>query len=103
MFTISQRVENSTAEPVALHPYWLISRTGTPKTEGFYILHEGLLGVLDGTLREHDYEELQETGTIEERSEGGWLGITDKYWLTTLAPDQQRPFTAAFRHAMAGE
>ena len=102
MFTIAQRVENSTGAPVELHPYGLISRTGTPTTEGFYILHEGLLGVLEGTLREHKYSSLQEEGKIEERSAGGWLGFTDKYWLTTLAPDQQRPFTAAFRHAGQG-
>jgi YidC/Oxa1 family membrane protein insertase len=103
MFTVTQRVENAGASDVALHPYGLISRTGTPPTEGFYILHEGLLGVLGGTLREHDYDDLQEVGKIEERSQGGWLGITDKYWLATLIPDQNRPFTAGFRHAMAGQ
>jgi len=103
LFTVTQRVENSGQSAVSLHPYGLLSRTGTPQTEGFYILHEGLIGVLGGTLREHDYDELQDKGKLEERSEGGWLGITDKYWLATLLPDQKRPFTAGFRHAMAGQ
>jgi YidC/Oxa1 family membrane protein insertase len=86
LFTVTQRVENSGQSAVSLHPYGLLSRTGTPQTEGFYILHEGLIGVLGGTLREHDYDELQDKGKLEERSEGGWLGITDKYWLATLLP-----------------
>jgi YidC/Oxa1 family membrane protein insertase len=103
MFTVTQRVENSTDAAISLNPYGLISRGGTPTTEGFYILHEGMLGVLGGTLQEHKYSDLQEEGKIEQRSEGGWLGITDKYWLTTLIPDQKRPFTGGFRHAKAGE
>ncbi|MGH6919009.1 MAG: membrane protein insertase YidC, partial [Geminicoccaceae bacterium] len=97
MFTISQRVVNDSEEPVSLYPYGLVSRWGTPETLGFFILHEGPIGVLNGTLEEIDYDDLQEDGIIEMPSQGGWLGFTDKYWLTALVPDQASELTATFR------
>lgn len=99
MFTITQRVENSGPEDVTLSPYGLVSRTGTPPTLGFWILHEGPLGVFDGVLDEIDYDEIQEEGERTQKSTGGWIGITDKYWLAALVPDQTVPFTARFIHA----
>lgn len=98
MFAIEQRVENYGAKPVVLHPYGLIARVGTPKTEGMYILHEGPLGVFDGTLKETKYDDLRTEGTIREKSVGGWAGITDKYWLTALVPDQKADVTGRFVH-----
>jgi YidC/Oxa1 family membrane protein insertase len=101
MFTVTQRVENTGEEPVTLHPYGLISRWGTPPTLGFFILHEGPIGVLAGRLEEIDYDDLREDGPIELPSQGGWMGITDKYWLATLVPDQQSELVANFRHYLA--
>ena len=101
MFTVTQRVENTGDEPISLHPYGLISRWGTPHTLGFYILHEGPIGVLGGTLEEIDYDDLREDGPVELPSEGGWMGITDKYWLTSLVPDQGAELVATFRHYVA--
>jgi YidC/Oxa1 family membrane protein insertase len=102
MLTVSQRVENRGTEPVSLLPYGLIRRWGTPHTEGFYILHEGPIGVLGGKLQELDYTDLQESSRIEFDSQGGWLGITDKYWLAALIPDQSAELEANFRHSFAG-
>ena len=99
-FTVTQRVVNTGLAPVTLHPYGLISRTGTPETLGFFILHEGLLGVFNDTLKEVDYSDLQEEGQIRQRTKGGWIGITDKYWLTALIPDQKAEFDTDFRHAL---
>jgi len=96
MFTITQRVENESGQAVTLHPYGLVLRRGTPETTNFYILHEGLLGVFDGVLQEVDYDELQEQKTIQNKSTGGWIGITDKYWLTALVPDQKQQITSRF-------
>ena len=67
---------------MSLHPYALISRWGEPHTMGYYILHEGPIGVLDGKLHEINYKTLREDGNVELPSTGGWLGIGDKYWLT---------------------
>jgi YidC/Oxa1 family membrane protein insertase len=98
MFSITQRVTNSGDGGVALSPYGLISRTGTPEILGFYILHEGLLGVFDNTLKEIDYDDLQDDGIIKQATTGGWLGITDKYWLVALVPDQPKTVETRFVH-----
>ena len=89
MFTITQMVRNTSANAATLYPYGLISRRGTPEVSGFYIIHEGLMGVADKTLSEIDYDDLQEKKQIKNSATGGWIGITDKYWMTALVPDQK--------------
>ena len=98
MFTVTQRVDNRGSKAVTLTPYGLINRTGTPETTGFYILHEGPLGVFNEVLEELDYSDLVDAGQIDKASRGGWIGITDKYWLAALVPDQKAKMTARFRH-----
>lgn len=99
VFTIDESVTNTSGEPVDLYPYGLVSRSGTPKTSGFFILHEGLLGVFDNVLEEVDYDDLQETGTKKiDPVQGGWIGITDKYWLAALVPDQSAMVNHRFSH-----
>jgi len=101
MFRVSQRVVNSSDKAVSLAPYGLISRTGTPKTLGFYILHEGLLGVFDDTLKEVKYKKIKEDARIEQKTTGGWIGITDKYWLVALVPDQKKTVGTRFLYDAA--
>lgn len=96
MVSLTQRVKNKSSEPVTLTPYGLLSRTGTPKIAGFYILHEGLIGVFNETLKETDYEDVRDGEKVEVTTTGGWLGITDKYWLASLIPDQKEEFRARF-------
>ena len=98
MFSIQQSVENRSGKSITLYPYALVSRTGTPETLGFFILHEGLLGVFNGQLKEIDYDDLQDAKNISQKSKGGWIGITDKYWLTALIPDQKSEIQTNFRH-----
>ena len=89
MFSIKQSVINTSTKTEIIYPYGLISRRTTPEVSGFYIIHEGLMGVGNSTLEEIDYSELQEKGQINGTTTGGWLGITDKYWMTALIPDQK--------------
>jgi len=96
MFTINQRVENNSAKPATVYPFGRISRTGTPEITDFYILHEGMLGIFDDVLKEIDYDEIQEAKLIQKKSKGGWIGITDKYWLTALIPDQNSNIDTRF-------
>ncbi|NQW00719.1 MAG: membrane protein insertase YidC, partial [Rhodospirillales bacterium] len=102
MFTVTQTVENRSASAAALNPYGLVSRRGTPETTGFYILHEGLLGVADKTLSEVDYDDLKDKGQIKQTATGGWIGITDKYWLTALIPDQKLVNETRYLHRTQG-
>ena len=103
MFSVKQTVTNNGTAPATLYPFGLLSRWGTPPTLGYYILHEGPIGVVDGSLQEIKYKTLAEKGTIEADSKGGWLGITDKYWLATLIPQQDLPIKTGFRHETEGD
>ena len=91
MFTITDSVENSSGQTVSLFPYGLISRHGTPETAGFYILHEGMIGVQADKLQEMHYADLVKAKTKDfKANNGGFLGITDKYWASALIPDQKK-------------
>ncbi len=103
LFTVTDSVRNVAAAPLTLYPYGLVSRTGTPKTQNFIILHEGLLGVFDQTLEEMDYDDLQETPDMARNSQGGWIGVTDKYWLAALIPDQGVKNHYRFTHRLAAD
>jgi len=100
MFTVADRVENASGEPVTLSGYGRLQRIGTPHIEGFFILHEGLIGVT-GTegLQEIDYSELAEKGEIRPgKSENGWLGITDKYWAAAMVPSSRQAFQPRYAY-----
>ena len=97
MFTVTDTVENTSATEVTLFPYARLFRYGTPAVHGFYILHEGLIGVLgDSGLVEITYSDVQKEGggRIFDKVTGGWLGFTDKYWATALIPNQNVTYRA---------
>lgn len=104
MFAVRQTVKNATAQPINLFPWSRIRRDYKPEVAGYYVLFEGLLGVVDGTLQETTYDKAKSQGdkagglAYEATSSGGWAGITDKYWLTSLIPDQATPSKVNFRH-----
>lgn len=102
MFKVTERVRNSGKDALSLYPFALISRHGTPHTLGYSVLHEGPLGVLDGQLKEFNYKKLKETPLTTINSTGGWAGMTDVYWLTSLIPDQKGKVTARFIHSAVG-
>ncbi|HEY9164181.1 MAG TPA: membrane protein insertase YidC [Magnetovibrio sp.] len=102
MFTITQRVANNSAAAVTLNPFALVTRWGTPELSGLYILHEGPLGVFDETLKEVGYSDLLEDGPQTFATTGGWIGFTDKYWLTALIPDQATAVNARMLYTKTG-
>jgi len=86
MFTVTQGVRNTGAQPVTLHPYGLVNRFGEPQVANNMLLHEGLIGVLgEEGLQEVDYDDLEAPITVKSLP-SGWLGITDKYWASALIP-----------------
>jgi YidC/Oxa1 family membrane protein insertase len=101
MFTVRQKVENAGDKAVTLFPYARVLRSGMPKTSGYYILHEGPLAVIDGHLVDSvGYKDVVKAGAIDYDSTGGWIGITDKYWLVSLIPDQKDAVKARFAHEL---
>jgi YidC/Oxa1 family membrane protein insertase len=108
MFAVDQRVKNATGAPVALYPYARIRRDYEPPGSGYYILFEGLLGVTDGTLHEDKYSSAKSEAekhngvAFEASGTGGWAGITDKYWLTSLVPSPDVAETTRFIYSHGG-
>ena len=105
LFVFEDSVTSSLPGDITLYPYGLVRRHGTPATTGMYILHEGPLGVFDETLNEEDYDDLRDAGAdgikMTQETAGGWVGITDKYWLAALLPTQAKNYNFGFQ-SLAG-
>ena len=87
LFKISQEIQNNSSQSVELYPYAQITRNKVPDDiQNFYISHEGFIGVFDDELKEDDYDDIEDNKIVRETNEG-WLGITDKYWMTVLVPE----------------
>ena len=95
LFTVNQTIVNNSGKTYSFYPYGQIIRNKAPEVTNFYILHEGLLGVFDDQLIEEDYDDIEEK-KYSVNAETGWLGITDKYWITSLIPDNEKKFRAEF-------
>ena len=95
LFTIKQSVSNSTNKKYDFYSYGQIIRNKIPEISNFYILHEGLIATLDDELIEEDYDDIQEK-KFSRTSQKGWLGIGDKYWITSLIPPKNKEFKTTF-------
>ena len=96
LFKINQEVKNNSSEQVELYPYAQLTRKNMPEDlKNFYILHEGFIAVLDEELKEDDYDDIEEKKIIRE-ADKGWIGITDKYWMTALIPEKGEKFKSTF-------
>ncbi|MFO1186092.1 MAG: membrane protein insertase YidC [Alphaproteobacteria bacterium] len=93
MLTVTHEVANRGAAPVALAPYGRVVRQAFPTGQTFAVQHEGFLGYLAGDLRERTWKKIAKDGGASWVSTAGWLGLTDKYWMTALAPPQDAEFT----------
>lgn len=105
MLTVTDRIENPTGEAVNLASYGRVTRYNKPDHASVYVIHEGFIGVLgaEGGLSEHSYSNIEDEAVTNPKATGGWLGITDKYWATTLVPPQSVPFESRFTHFTDGQ
>tara|TARA_B100001123_G_C15322614_1_gene1028469 strand:- start:125 stop:1807 length:1683 start_codon:yes stop_codon:yes gene_type:complete len=95
LFKISQKITNNSTNNYDFYPYAQIVRNKKPEVLGFYILHEGFIGVFDDELKEEDYKDVEEK-KYTANSSSGWLGITDKYWITAIVPESKKDFKSEF-------
>ena len=103
LFSIKDDVANKGGNPVTLFPYALISRHGTPKVQGYYILHEGLIGVMgDQGEQTETYKKMDDKKSESWDATNAWLGFTDKYWAAALLPDTDAKIKARFSAADEG-
>ena len=99
LFSVDQRVINNSDKSFDLYPFGLSKRQGLPEMQNFFILHEGPLSVTEGVLEEYDYDDLKEKQKIKLNSVGGWIGMTDKYWQTTIIPNQNEPVQQTYSYS----
>ena len=95
LITVNEEVKNTSTQTVSLFHYAQVTRQQKPDVQNFYILHEGLIGVVDESLNEENYDDVQDKKKSYTGSKG-WVGITDKYWLTAVVPEKGKNFNAEF-------
>jgi YidC/Oxa1 family membrane protein insertase len=95
LFTIKERIINSSDKTYSFYSYGQIIRNKIPEISNFYILHEGLIATLDEQLIEEDYDDIQEK-KFSQTAQKGWLGIGDKFWISSIIPPREREFKTTF-------
>ena len=95
LFTIKEKIINKSDKSYNFYSYGQIIRNELPEISGFYILHEGFLSVLDDELIEEDYDDIQEKKFTQIAQEG-FVGISDKYWITSIIPKKGKEFKTTF-------
>jgi YidC/Oxa1 family membrane protein insertase len=108
MFTVTQSVENTGSASASMAPYGILARHGEPQgLKNFFILHEGLIAMADGTLTETDYSDMPDfafndregaRAEVTQVTENGWIGFTDHYWMSTLIPAAGSPFKSVAKY-----
>ncbi|OAN74931.1 membrane protein insertase YidC [Jannaschia sp. EhC01] len=113
MFEVTQSVENTGTADVNLAPYGIVARHGLPSDlQNFFILHEGVVRKADGELSEIDYSDMPDLDVVSregvpaeviEVEANGWIGFTDKYWMTTLIPGEDQPFVSVIKYVPSAD
>jgi YidC/Oxa1 family membrane protein insertase len=105
MFTVEDTIANGGTASASIAPYGRITRYNKPTTPSIFVLHEGFLGVLgtEGSLVQETYSDIEDGAVTNAKATGGWLGITDKYWASSLIPAQTLPFESRFSHFTDGQ
>lgn len=107
MFTVTDTVQNGSGTAVTLQPYGIVARHGLPKLQNIFVVHEGAIQRTDGELTETDYADITEfevdqreglPAEVAEATTDGWIGFTDHYWMTTLVPEQGKPFKSVLKY-----
>ena len=110
MFTVTDKVANSGTAEVSLYPYSSLTRVGLPPMKSIYVVHEGVVRRTDGTLEEIKYKDVTKlpevvaeaaNAEVTQGTTDGWIGFTDHYWMSTLIPEQGKPWTAATKYLPA--
>jgi YidC/Oxa1 family membrane protein insertase len=103
LFSVVQQVENHGSGAIALRPYSLVSRAAVSPDKSSWTMHVGPVGVFNGVANyDWTYDQLAKKGDQQFGSTGGWVGFTDKYWLTAVVPDQHASVDASFRRGASG-
>lgn len=101
LFTIEQTIVNNSNQEMPVQSYGLINRKYTAVEKAVNILHQGPIGCIDESLKEYSYDDIKDKKTEKfAASKVDWIGITDKYWLTSLIPDKSNNYSSNFNYAV---
>lgn len=98
LFTIEDRIENNTGHDLEVYPYALINRNIRGLEEKRSVVHEGISGIINGTLKEFKYSELKKADSETFETKGGWLGFSDRYWFSAMILGDKTPATATLKN-----
>ena len=104
MFSVADSVANQTGKAVTLYPFASVARQGVPPEQATFVLHLGFIGVANGSEIDGKYDDFKEEGTPPKTfsSTGGWVGITDKYWLAAVIPPQGETYNGEYLASNVG-
>jgi YidC/Oxa1 family membrane protein insertase len=99
MFSVSDSVANKSGQAQTLYPFAYVAREGVPKEQTSWVLHQGFIGVANGSETDANYSDFKDDGTPPKNfsSTGGWVGVTDKYWMAAVIPPQNETYNGAYR------
>ena len=101
LFTIQQSAINGSGSPLVLRPIGLVSRAAKSADPSSWTNHVGPISVFGGKASyDVNWKDLDEKGAQSFANVAGWLGFTDKYWLSALVPSGN--VAADFRHSPSG-
>ena len=112
MFTVTDKVENTGTTEARLAPYGIIARHGLPVMQNIYVVHEGMIRRTDGEYAEANYSDVAALPVIDregaqaevtDATTDGWIGFTDHYWMTTLIPEQGKPYTSVSKYVAGAD
>ena len=112
MFTVTDQVENTTAVEARLAPYGIVARHGLPVLQNIFVVHEGLIRRTDGEYAEAGYDDVASLPIVDregaqaevtQAATDGWIGFTDHYWMTTLIPEQGKPYTSVSKYVAGAD
>ena len=112
LFTVTDSVSNAGPAPASMYAYGVIARHGLPKLQNIFVVHEGAIQRVDGELTETDYADVTELEVdpregspvqVTDAAADGWIGFTDHYWMTTLVPEQGKPFKSALKYVPSAD
>jgi YidC/Oxa1 family membrane protein insertase len=98
MFSVADSVTNQSGAAAALFPFAYVAREGFPPATTSYILHMGFVGVANNSEVDAKYDDFKSPATPPQTfsSTGGWVGITDKYWMAAVIPPQNEVYNGAY-------
>jgi YidC/Oxa1 family membrane protein insertase len=104
MFSVTDSVNNTSGAAQTLYPFAYVAREGVPKEQTSWVLHQGFVGVAEGSEVDAKYDDFKEDGTPPKTfsSTGGWVGITDKYWMAAVIPPQGETYNGAYLGSKLG-